>query len=499
MILLVARRELLGHMRSVRLRALFALAVALLATGAYVNVRRYDARVRYADALEALRAVTVATEREDPETIAARYGWRSGRVSADPALRAIRPPAPASIFAAGADLAAPGYWQFGTEGVSAGPAVDADDTGAAARATLDLEFIVRAVLSLVALLLAADSVAGDRERGLLRTLFAAPVSRLDIVLGKYLGGLLAMCVPLCVGGLAAVAVAAAMGAPVVGAALAPRLLLLTCGSAAFLAAMLALGTCVSARCRDAHTAVVVLVALWAMAVVVLPGAASLVAAVTRPVTPDELHRQSRIDGLRQLEAERAHALAAVWRRVSGSDELPAEGPVPPALRRAYDEARRPLDADLMRRKRTLLWSAVDQRRRERERQERLAALVEAVSPAASFAAFAAGVSGTGPRAVERWERAVDDQQRRLEGAMFDRSYGTELFAALRSFLRITYLPDQTSPAERVPRYDELPSFVAPSPDLAADVRAALPALGVLLIDSLLFLSLAAVAVVRMEV
>ena len=84
-------------------------------------------------------------------------------------------------------------------------------------------------------------------------------------------------------------------------------------------------------------------------------------------------------------------------------------------------------------------------------------------------------------------------------ALFDRTYGTELFAARQQFLRIAYLPNAADPAERVPRYDELPAFAAPEPDLAADVRAALPAFGTLLADGLLFLALAVRAVVRMEV
>ncbi|AHG91417.1 hypothetical protein J421_3880 [Gemmatirosa kalamazoonensis] len=304
MILLVARRELLGHLRSRRLRALLALVVALLATGAFVNVRRFEERVRYADALESLRTVSAALERDDPESLSSRFGWRSGRVIADPALRAIRPPAPASVLALGADLAAPGFWQFGTEGVSAGPAQDADASVADQR-TLDVAFVVRVVLSLVAVLLAAETIAGDRERGLLRALFTAPVSRLDVLCGKYVGGLLTLCVPVCAGTLAAAVVMLLVRAPLLGPGVGLRLLSLAVGAVLFLAAMLALGVLVSARCRDGQTAVVAAVTVWALLVVVLPGGASLVASVARPVTPDELQRQARSEGIRQLEVERA--------------------------------------------------------------------------------------------------------------------------------------------------------------------------------------------------
>jgi ABC-type transport system involved in multi-copper enzyme maturation permease subunit len=498
-ILLIARRELLGHLRSVRMRALFALVVSLLGTGAVVNARRFEERVRYADALEALRVLTVALDRGDPDGLASRYGWRSGAVAADPAMRAIRPPSPTSVLAVGADYAAPGYWQFSTEGVATGTAFDVGDATRADRATLDLEFVVRAVLSLVALLLVADTIAGDRERGILRTLFAAPVSRIDVLLGKYAGGLLTLCVPLCAGALAAVVATSLAHAPMLGAGFGARLSLVVLGSVVFLATMLALGAAISAHCRDAQSAVVASVALWTVLVIVLPGAATLVAAVARPTLPEELCRQSQSEGLRQLEGERARALASVWRRVAGTDEVPLDSMVGPSLRRAYDAARAPVEADLMRRKRALIRSSTEERRRRQAAQTRLASALEALSPAAAFAHLAAAAAGTGPAARERWTRAVDEQQQRLESAVFDRVHGTDLFAARENYLRISYLPDALDPADRVPRYDELPAFSPPDGDLAMDVRDALPWLVALVLEAAVCLAVAARAILRMEI
>lgn len=494
MIGLIARRELLGHLRSPRYRALLALVVALLAAGTYANVRRYQERVRYADALEVLRALTVATATSDPERVASRYGWHGGRIAADPALRAIRAPIPASILATGNELTIPAYWQLGTEGVSAGRLDENESAGAA----LDLESVTRIMLSLVALLLAADAIAGERERGTLRALFAAPVSRTDVLLGKYVGGLLALCVPLGLGLIVAMSIAASLHAPIAASGLLPRLVLLALGAAVYLAAMLALGIAVSACCRDTQSAVVVLVALWATIVVVIPGIGAAVAGVARPVMPVELYLQSRAEALAQLEAERARALAGVWRRVAGRPDVPLDGAIDPATRGAYDRARAPLDATLMRRKRALLRESLGARRREVAARARIESALGTLSPASSFAALAAEIAGTGTASRERWEHAVDDQQRRLEVAVFDRSFGTELFAANAGYLRISYLPNDADPKERVPRYDELPAFAAPSPNLAADLRAAVPALTVLLAQGVICLAGGVVAVTRME-
>lgn len=497
MILHIARRELLGHLRSPRFLVLCALSLSLLATGAYVSARRFAARAEYADALEAMRQTAVALERpaDDPST---RFGWRSGQTTADAALRAVRAPLPTSVLALGGELAVPGFWQFGTEGLTPGPAADAGEA-TAADAPLDFEFIVRAVLSLLALLLAADAVASERESGILRALFAAPVSRLDVLLGKYLGGVLTLGVPLTIGATLAFGVLAAAGVPVARGGVVARLALLFAGAAVYLCAMHALGILVSARCREARTAVVLLMGAWVALVIVVPAAAGSVARIARPVTPYELFRQDRTTGLRQLEAERARVLAAVWRRVTGSDVVPIDGVIAGDVRRRYDDARARPEAALMQRKRALLRTIEDARAREQMAQARLGTRLGMISPAATFSAFAAEVVGTGGGFRRRWEQAAVEHQERLERAAFDRAFGTELFDARAGYLRITFQPNPADPRDRVPAYAQLPPFAAPADDLDADLRGALPLLAMLLLDGLALFAAATVAVVRMEV
>jgi len=498
MIAHVARREVLGHLRSPRFVALCALAVALLAVGAWIDAGRFEARMAYADALDAQRQSAVAFDRAGPDEVVWRYGWRGGRVVADPAMRAVRPPTPASVFAIGGDLDAPGFWQFGTEGMSAGASTEAGSLGGRS-ATLDLEFVVRVVLSLVAMLLAADAVAGDRETGMLRALFAAPVSRVDVLLGKWLGGLLTLALPLTLGSGVACLVLAAHGIAVLDADVWPRVLLLLAGALLFLSASLALALYASAHCRDARTATVLLVALWVAAVLIVPNGAALVAAAVAPVTPAEVVRQARTDGLRQLEVERAHVLARLWRTATGSDDVPRDGRLPDDAKRRYDALRRGAEVALMQRKRALLRDLDDRRVREERRQSRLVGLLGAVSPAATFGSFAAAAAGTGRRLEERWEGAAREHQARLERASFDQMHGTELFDARADFLRISFLPGPGDAADRVPTYAEMPAFAPPEPALGADLADALAPLVLLAGENLVFLVLAAVAVTRMEV
>jgi hypothetical protein len=61
--------------------------------------------------------------------------------------------------------------------------------------TVDLEFIVTAVLALLAIVFSYDAVCGEREQGTLRLVLSYPVSRGHFLIGKWIGGFLALCSP----------------------------------------------------------------------------------------------------------------------------------------------------------------------------------------------------------------------------------------------------------------------------------------------------------------
>ena len=113
------------------------------------------------------------------------------------------------------------------------------------RTAASLVNLVLLTVPLMGLTLGAGSLAGERERGTLATLLAQPVTRTEVLVGKYLGLGLALGAALAAGfGLAAVFIALGGG----GAAAGAYGLLL--GLALLLAlAMLALGLVISAAAR----------------------------------------------------------------------------------------------------------------------------------------------------------------------------------------------------------------------------------------------------------
>ena len=502
MIWLIARREVVDHLRSARFLALCALAVVLLPLSAYVNAAGWQARRAFHDALRQAQLARLTAADSSREVAAdgaragggPRWGWRSGEVSTDEALRAIRPPAPLSVLAAGDDASLPAYWQFGSEGVAPGPPLTSS-----AAADSDFVFVVQVVLGLLAILLGADAVCGEAESGVLRAVLANPVPRAHVVAGKYVGGMITLLVPLAIGAPLALLVLRARGVPVADADAWPRALAFVAVAVLYLSAMLALAIAVSTRTHRARTALVVVLVGWVLLVLVVPRAAELVAAGVRPVEPEELARRERAAAAAAIEADRVDALASVWRRVAGTDEIPS-GPFPPALKREYNAARAPVEEEMFRRKRAAFAALDDARERAERGRRALVAVVSRASPAATFALAAAGLAGTGDRSRERWLGQVRAHQRALEGAAFDRVYGVELYDARQpGRLRVTWGPDPSDPADLPPAYADLPRFAYVAESAGEALRAALPDVAWLLACNACLLAAAVVGFVRYEV
>lgn len=126
------------------------------------------------------------------------------------------------------------------------------------RTTAGLINLVLLVVPLMALTAGAGSIASDRERGMLSYLLAQPVSRIEVLLGKYLGLGAALLACLCLG-IGACAIILAWK----GEATRPASMLWLVGLALGLAlGMLSLGMLVSVLARKASVAVGTAIFLW---------------------------------------------------------------------------------------------------------------------------------------------------------------------------------------------------------------------------------------------
>lgn len=118
------------------------------------------------------------------------------------------------------------------------------------RTTAGLLNLIMLVVPLMALIAGAGSIAGERERGTLLYLLAQPISRTELLLGKYIGLAIALCCSMCIGfGLSAGVLAWRVGG--VGINSFVMLVVFTCGLAL---AMLSVGMLLSVISRRSGVA-----------------------------------------------------------------------------------------------------------------------------------------------------------------------------------------------------------------------------------------------------
>lgn len=118
------------------------------------------------------------------------------------------------------------------------------------RTTAGLLNLIMLVVPLMALIAGAGSIAGERERGTLLYLLAQPISRVELLLGKYIGLAIALCCSMCIGfGLSACVLALRVGG--VGISAFAMLVVFTCGLAL---AMLSVGMLLSVMSRRSGVA-----------------------------------------------------------------------------------------------------------------------------------------------------------------------------------------------------------------------------------------------------
>ncbi len=475
MIAIVAAREIRDHLRSFRYQALFGLLLLLMPLGAWTSARRYHDRLDVASALMKEREKAAAGD----QRIGA-WGWRTN--SLDEGLRVIRRPSAFAVWATGADEIAPLFWQFGPQGVVAGSA-DAVTVGESAHgANLDMLFVTQVVVGILTILLSFDAVVGERERGTLRSILAAPVPRRDIIVGKFVGVMVTVVPAMALGAGLAFIVATINGVDLVSDLGLLRTLLTFVAATAYVALLAALGLLVSTVAESAKTALVVSVGLWTLLLFVVPRVATLIATAVVPVESAELSRlrRSAIDA--SLQRERQQRLAGAWSESTGNAPLP-EGQFPTELRKAYAATAVPVERELFRKRRNLQHSLLDEQTRHRHRQLGVFSAISSLSPSSVLEQAMTGIAGTGMQSVEARAEQVELHQRQLEATVFDHVFGTQVFDA-RTKLMISWLPDPNNPEDRSPAISAVPQLTVRDASWREIVSDAVAPLGLLLAEAI---------------
>jgi Cu-processing system permease protein len=184
--------------------------------------------------------------------------------------------------------------------------------GGFGRTTAGLINLVLLVVPLMALTAGAGSIASDRERGMLSYLLAQPVTRTEVLLGKFAGlaGALLACICL---GLGACAIILSLGKAPSNPA---SLLWLAALSFALALGMLSVGLLISALARRASVAVATAIFLW-LTLVFVTDLGLMAGAVAMRLRIEELFALSLINPLQVFK---------MWSLFAGEHSLDVLGP-----------------------------------------------------------------------------------------------------------------------------------------------------------------------------
>jgi len=154
--------------------------------------------------------------------------------------------------------------------------------------------VISMILSLFAILLVFDSFSGEREQGTLGLILSYPVGRIQLLIGKFLGALLTMAVPLTIGFLEVMLLWSFSSDIALDASSWTGIGLIYLFSLIFLSGFLALGLLVSLFAAESSSGLMYILLVWVVIAVVIPEGGGYLADYARP---REAHRnvKERLD------------------------------------------------------------------------------------------------------------------------------------------------------------------------------------------------------------
>lgn len=245
----IVKKEILGNLVSYKFYVVILLSAVLVATSFFVMSRDFKGRLA------------------DYQLIKPEPG----------APIAVVPPNPLSIFAKGLEESLTRSFEVGATGTEVRAGQTSGNVIFAFFPTPDLVYIIKVVLSLVALLFGFDAVSREKEAGTLKLTLSNAVSRSSLLIGKWAGNFLSLTVPfLLVTGLGLAVMSFDPDLRLSPAGLGRFALILAAGLV-YIALFLSLGLLVSSLVRRSATSLIVLLLVWSVLVFVLPNLGTLLA------------------------------------------------------------------------------------------------------------------------------------------------------------------------------------------------------------------------------
>ena len=258
----------------------------------------------------------------------------------------------------------------------------------------DLLFMIKLVVSLLAILFAFDIICAERERGTLKLLLVTGRPRSSIFAGKYLGRMFSIAAAFSAAFVIYLLALSVLTPFTLSAAESARVALIYLASLIHIAVFVGLGAMISAFTRESSSSLVLALFLWIVAVLVLPGMSSLVAQQFAPADSEEHLSQSKFMKAREMEAAYTAAHPGSDTSSTGSYGV------------FHDEIRAKIVAEMQK--------IEDEHQRRKDLQIALTANLARISPVGSLSHLVTALSRSGLEDVKRYRKDLTDIRSSLE-------------------------------------------------------------------------------------
>ncbi len=395
MVWTIALKEIRDNLLSLRFVLLFLIAVVFIPSSLYTNYRAYLSRL---------------TDQQQIEQSNRDYlrKLKAAQIFTNPkfALDVYWPPAPTSVFASGFEEIHPRHLVVGKNSVEYGAPLDVQSSSGLF-GTIDYLFVVQFIFSLFAVLLSFDAITREKEQGTLRSILSNPVGRAVLATGKLVGGYVTLAIPLLVAFLVGILILQASGLSIFSGDFLSRAAWILVMSFLYIAVFFLMGLLVSSLVSSTYAALVLSLAFWLAAVLVLPRTASLAAQVWQPVKSRQVMWLEKAGVENSIELEKGKALEEALLKNStvnkDGQRIATDG-----WQKMRDEIATPFEEQLAQSIRTL----ENDYRTRKAAQLSLSLRMARLSPAGAFVSFITERAGTGIR-QEGWCHAEAERYREM--------------------------------------------------------------------------------------
>jgi hypothetical protein len=397
----VARAEFRLQMMSAVWQVSVLLSVILAILSALAGARTVDRQDREINLLATYRAVAADGGRHVVNGF-----------EIDDALRAIRPIARTSVLLHPEQPTQ--YRDVGPEGLAEG-ILSPHQTTPADGINLDLEFILRSLMGLLAAIIGAASIVTARHKMLTKSLVALPVSPTALVIGALVGGLGAIGIGTSAVVAASLATLGVVDASKITAAVGVSAGFLWLSAVLLGAALQGAGAAIALWARTAAGVLSGTVAFWLITTVLaIPVVGALVPTVAH-LPARALFETERRTLYNEMTTRIERAAGDIVQRELGQDlstpRGPLDGPTRTAVEDLWTSELRVLRAALDDRETSLLGA--------HEAQRRWRQWLSVPLPGALFRSASLELTGVGSGAAARWDDGTRAYLRALNSAVFD--------------------------------------------------------------------------------